>query len=69
MITLYTTHCPNCTALEKMLKAKNIEFDIVEDKDKIIEVGRANNILSAPILKVDDEVYKFMDALKWVKKQ
>lgn len=69
MVTLYTTHCPNCTALERMLKTKGIEFDTVEDKDEIVEVGRANNILSAPILKVDDKVYKFTDALKWVRGQ
>ena len=69
MVTLYTTHCPNCTALERMHKTKGIEFDTVEDKDEIVEVGRANNILSAPILKVDDKVYKFTDALKWVRGQ
>lgn len=69
MITLYTTHCPNCTALERMLKTKGIEFDIVDDKDKIVEMGRANNILSAPILQVDDKVYKFTDAIKWAREQ
>ena len=67
MVTLYSTHCPNCNALESLLKAKNIEYEIVDDKDKIVEVGRACNILSAPILVVEDKPYKFIDAVKWVK--
>lgn len=66
-MTLYTTHCPNCQAIESMLKKKNLEFDIVDDKDEIVEVGRANKILSAPILEVDGKFYKFADALKVIR--
>lgn len=69
MVKLYTTHCPNCKALEMKLKAKGIEFEEVEDKDIIVEKGRENHILSAPFLEVDGQFYKFVDALKWANNQ
>ena len=67
--TIYTTHCPNCTMLESKLKLKGIHFDTIDDKDIIVSIGRANNILSAPILEVDGTFYKLQDALKWVNMQ
>jgi len=69
MIKLYTTHCPNCKALESMLQKNGLEYEEIEDKDVIVEVGRANNILSAPILEVDGVFYKFADALKFLRSQ
>ena len=67
MTKLYTTHCPNCKALEKMLQTKGIEYEAIEDKDTMVEVGRKANILSAPILEVDGTFYKFADALKYLR--
>lgn len=66
MVTLYTTHCPMCGVLEKKLRGAKIEFDTVDDKDTVVNIGRENKIMSAPILKVDDKVMNFTDAVKWV---
>ena len=66
MVTLYTTHCPMCNVLEKKLKEAKIEFDTVDDKDTVVKIGKENRIMSAPILKVDDNVMNFTDAVKWV---
>lgn len=66
MVTLYTTHCPMCGVLEKKLKASNIEFDTVDDIDTVVNIGKENGIMSAPILKVDDKVMGFAEAVKWV---
>ena len=61
-VTLYTTHCPRCTVLEKKLKEKNIEYDIVEDEETIIQKG----FMTVPILEVDGEVMNFSESVKWV---
>ena len=61
-VTLYTTHCPRCTVLEKKLKEKNIEYNIVEDEETIIQKG----FMTVPILEVDGEVMNFSKAIKWI---
>ena len=49
-ITLYTTHCPQCSILEKKLQQKNINYEIVED----VTIMRKMGMLSAPNLVIDD---------------
>ena len=66
MITLYSTHCPKCQVLEQKLKQKNIEFDVVDDTDKVVEYGIEHNIKSAPILDIDGESLDFTKALKFI---
>lgn len=61
-VTLYTTHCPQCRVLEKLLIDKGIEFEIVED----IELMRSMNIVSVPQLQVDDTLMNMPTAVKWI---
>ena len=61
-ITLYTTHCPQCTVLEKKLSKLDLEYDVCEDPQEMLKLG----FMSAPLLKVDDEVYTFKEACLWV---
>ena len=66
MITLYSTHCPQCKALEMKLNKKNIEYTICDDQEEMKRL----KFSSAPILKVDDETYlPFAAAIKWVNAQ
>lgn len=65
MITLYTTHCPQCRVLETKLAQKNIQYEVCEDQDFMKEKG----FLSVPILEVDGEVLNFANAIKWVNDQ
>lgn len=66
MITLYTTHCPKCVVLEKKLRAKGIEFSIVED---ILEMEKLG-VQFAPALKIDDQpIMNFTNAINWVNAQ
>ena len=41
-----------------------IEFDVVTDNDKILEVAKQYNLKSAPILVIDDKAYTFEQAMK-----
>ena len=65
-VTLFTTHCPKCKVLEMKLKQKNIEFSQNDDVAYMLNVLK---IQAAPALKVDDTVYDFGDAVKWINAQ
>ena len=62
MINLYTINCPKCIVLEKKLKEKDIQFEIVEDMDIMEQKG----FMSAPMLEVDGEIMDFSNAVKWI---
>ena len=61
-MTLYTTHCPKCTVLEKKLKAKGVEYTEVTDTAKMTEMG----FKSAPMLDVDGRILSFVEANKYI---
>lgn len=61
-ITLYTTHCPKCTILQKKLEAKNIQFDVVQD----VQIMKEKKIMSVPVLQVDGQVFDYYNAVKFV---
>lgn len=64
MIKLYTTHCPKCSILEKKLNNNNIKYEIIEDKDLLIELG----FTTVPILEVDNNFMDFKQANEWINK-
>ena len=66
-IVLYTIDCPNCLVLEKKLKAKNIEFLKVSDKETIIAKGFGDSAF--PILEVDGVVMNYKTAISWINNQ
>ena len=66
-IVLYTIDCPNCLILEKKLKAKNIEFFRVSDKDTIIAKGFGSSAF--PILEVDGVTMSYKTAIEWINNQ
>ena len=61
-VTIYSTRCPQCNMLESNLKRKNIPFTLVEGAGPIRELGYK----SAPLLKVDDKIMTFAEAVRWV---
>ena len=69
MITLYSTGCPKCKVLEQKMGQKNIQYNVVQDEDKVVEFGIVNNIRSAPLLDIDGKAFDFIAALNWVREQ
>lgn len=70
--TLYTkTHCPNCEITKSILKAKKIEFTLVDDMVKVKEKAVEMNMFTAPLLSsVTSEgemVYSGEDAIEFAK--
>lgn len=65
MITLYSTHCPRCKVLETKLNQKGIKFKIVENIEEMEKLG----IQSVPMLKIDDNIMNFTEAIAWINNQ
>lgn len=61
-ITLYSTGCPMCKALETMLARNSVDYRIESD----IEVMKELGITHAPVLEVNDKRYSYPEAVKWV---
>ena len=64
-ILLYSNDCPKCKVLETKLNSKNIKFTKISD----IEVLKSKNIMSIPVLEVDNNLMSFIDANTWVNNQ
>lgn len=62
MVKVYSTHCPQCNALEMKLKKAGIEYEVCDDVDVMNELG----FKAAPILETEDGILAFADAIKWV---
>ena len=60
--TFYSINCPKCKVLEIKLKQKKVDYEVVSDVEKIKE----KNILTLPMLEVDDVLYNFADAIKFL---
>jgi len=65
MVILYSTHCPRCNVLKEKLENKDIEFTEVNDVDEMLKL----NIMSAPMLKVNDDLLDFKRANDWINEQ
>lgn len=61
-VTIYTTNCVQCKALESLLKRKSVEFSRCDDVDLMLQMG----MTSAPHLEVDGNLMNYGEALKWV---
>lgn len=61
MVVLYSTNCPKCKALEKQLNKSKIEYEVVTDKNVMVEKG----FVSAPQLEVNGEVMDYNTAVRW----
>ena len=67
MITLFSTHCPKCTQLEKKMQSKGIEYQIIDDIEAMKEMGLKG---SMPKIKTPQgDTLEFADAWKYISMQ
>lgn len=64
-VTLYSTGCPKCKILEKKLLQKSIDFQAVTDRELMMSLGFS----TMPVLKVNDKIMNFKEAVNWVNKE
>lgn len=63
-IILYSAGCPKCKILENKLKAKNISYETITDKDEMLKRG----LTEVPILKIKNKLLGFFEANNWINK-
>ena len=63
MVIMYTTHCPQCKVLEKMLNDKKIEYTQITD----IDVMKSKGIQSVPYLEVEGKLQNFKEPMEWIR--
>lgn len=63
LTVLFSTGCPQCNVLKEKLKAANIDYIEVTDKDTIIAKG----ITRVPVLEVDGIQMELSAANEWIK--
>jgi glutaredoxin len=62
VLKLYSTGCPNCLVLEKKLKEKGLDYEKIDDINKIQELG----FRSVPVLVDNEKVMDFISAIKYI---
>ena len=63
MVIMYTTHCPQCKVLEKMLNDKKIEYTQITD----INIMKSKGIQSVPYLEVEGALKNFKESMEWIR--
>ena len=61
-VKLYSTGCPRCKVVEKLLAKKEIDYEVIDDVDAMQRL----NILSVPVLYNGIDMLQFSDAVKWI---
>lgn len=61
-MVLYTTGCPRCEMLEKLLNDKGMKYEVCTDKD----VMSGKGFETVPMLEVDGKTMNYKDAVRWV---
>ena len=61
-VVLLSTGCPRCKILEMRLKKEGILFDIIDDENKIKEMG----FMEVPVLKYGERFMNFKESLDWL---
>ena len=56
MLKLYSTHCPVCNAVIRVLKDKNIEFEEIDDQQEVEKVAEEYNIEAVPFAITEDGI-------------
>ncbi len=65
MITLYSTGCPKCKVLKMKLDAKGIQYTVNSSTEDMTALG----ITQVPVLKVDETMMHFKEAVEWINNQ
>ena len=56
MIKFYTSHCPKCKVLKKLMDDKHIEYEEIDNENIYLKIAEKNNIISMPFAEIDERV-------------
>ena len=61
-IILYSTGCPQCNVLKKMLDSKGVSYIVNTNVEDMMRLG----LTSVPYLSVDGELFDCAESMAWV---
>ena len=64
-VILYSTGCPKCNVLKKKLAEKGVQYEENNSVETMLDIG----ITVVPVLKVDDNLLNFSEAVSWLNQQ
>lgn len=68
-VTVYSKPgCTSCTVCKNLLKRNGIKFNEVQDVEKLLSLGAKYNIVTAPIITIDNKVYSLSELNSIIKK-
>lgn len=67
-IILYSTNCPKCNVIKKKLDQLEIEYTLIDDIDTVNKFADDHNLHEAPLLVIDDQIFNFKEAIKYLSK-
>ena len=61
-VVLYSTGCPQCNMLKRLLDSKNINYTVNNDVGTMRKLG----LTSVPYLSIDGELFDCAESIAWV---
>lgn len=55
-IIFYTSHCPRCTIIKKLMDKNNVKYKEIDNKEIYVPLAKSNNIDSMPFGKINGEI-------------
>ena len=66
MIKFYSSHCPKCKVLKKLMDEKNIDYQEIDDESIYMKVARENRIMSMPFAEINGNVVGTKELQKYI---
>jgi arsenate reductase-like glutaredoxin family protein len=63
MVKLYTIDCTKCKILKEKLDSVGIEYEVINDRKTLIEMG----LDELPVLESSGKMMDFLDACEYIK--
>jgi len=67
MLKFYTSHCPKCTALARLMDDKKIKYEVIDKETEYIAIAEANDISSMPFASLDGKIIDSKELQNYIK--
>ena len=66
MIKFYTTYCPKCKVLKRIMDDKGIEFELIDDISEVYRVAEEFNLATVPFANIGGEMFDTKKLTKYI---
>jgi glutaredoxin len=66
VIKFYSSHCPKCKVLKKLMDDKKIEYEEIDNESIYMKVARENRIMSMPFAEINGRVVGTKELQKYI---